>query len=180
MKDSTDTEQERGSAVIVTRREALARGLSKYFTGKPCLHGHLSARYSRSGTCITCKYLEINRNQERTKKWMAKSLNRRREYKKAWNSDESRPRVRTRYKDNPAYFIKKAAEWAKKHPERAKQHRRTKAKNYWVRYPERVNAWSARRALKANPQMPAWANADMILKIYAEAAERSRREQNPL
>jgi hypothetical protein len=38
---------------IVTRAEALARGLTRYFTGKPCKRGHISERSDR--WCIACR-----------------------------------------------------------------------------------------------------------------------------
>ena len=39
---------------IITQAEAKARGLGKYFTGKPCKHGHISERWTRGG-CIECQ-----------------------------------------------------------------------------------------------------------------------------
>lgn len=44
---------------IITRAEAKALGLSRYFTGKPCKNGHLVERYVNTGACIGClqKYI---------------------------------------------------------------------------------------------------------------------------
>lgn len=39
---------------IIFRKDAIAQGLSKYFTGKPCSNGHLAERYTTSGTCEGC------------------------------------------------------------------------------------------------------------------------------
>lgn len=39
---------------ISNRKMALALGVGQYFTGKPCLHGHVAARYTVSGTCVEC------------------------------------------------------------------------------------------------------------------------------
>jgi hypothetical protein len=40
--------------MIITRAEAKARGLKRYFTGKPCgSRGHVAERYI-SGACVTC------------------------------------------------------------------------------------------------------------------------------
>lgn len=39
---------------IIARKDALARGLNKYFTGKPCSKGHVAERYTTSGTCQEC------------------------------------------------------------------------------------------------------------------------------
>lgn len=39
---------------IVTRREAKASESKRYFTGKPCKHGHLTERSTESGLCLSC------------------------------------------------------------------------------------------------------------------------------
>ena len=39
---------------VISRKEAKARGLKRYFTGKPCKHGHVSERYTGSGACVEC------------------------------------------------------------------------------------------------------------------------------
>lgn len=39
---------------ILTRKQAFASSRSKYFTGKPCTHGHISERYTASGACAAC------------------------------------------------------------------------------------------------------------------------------
>ena len=42
------------------RGEALASGAPHYFTGKPCKHGHLAARYA-AGDCVECANAATNR-----------------------------------------------------------------------------------------------------------------------
>lgn len=42
------------NGAVITRAEALAAGLTRFFTGKPCKHGHLSERTSVNGGCIAC------------------------------------------------------------------------------------------------------------------------------
>jgi len=39
---------------ILKRSEADEAGLDKYFTGKPCIRGHFSHRYTSSGACSQC------------------------------------------------------------------------------------------------------------------------------
>jgi hypothetical protein len=41
---------------IITRADAKARGLKRYFTGKPCKHGHVAERYL-CGLCCKCDRL---------------------------------------------------------------------------------------------------------------------------
>jgi hypothetical protein len=52
---------------IVTRQEAIARGLNRYFNGNPCVHGHIGERYTLTANCVQC-ILECNlRSRERVR-----------------------------------------------------------------------------------------------------------------
>ncbi len=50
---------------IVTRKEAQERELARYFTGKPCPHGHVAERWASTSRCVECdrKYYEANREK---------------------------------------------------------------------------------------------------------------------
>lgn len=39
---------------IISRKTALMSGRLKFFTGRPCKHGHISERYTSTGNCILC------------------------------------------------------------------------------------------------------------------------------
>jgi len=39
---------------IISRKDARLRGLSRYFTGNPCKHGHIVERTTNSSSCIEC------------------------------------------------------------------------------------------------------------------------------
>lgn len=39
---------------IITRSDAVAAGLNKYFTGQQCKNGHIDFRYTKSGACQSC------------------------------------------------------------------------------------------------------------------------------
>jgi 5-methylcytosine-specific restriction endonuclease McrA len=39
---------------VVTRAEAKARGLKRFFTGVPCIHGHLDERQTSNAGCRVC------------------------------------------------------------------------------------------------------------------------------
>ena len=51
---------------IIARQEAKAQGLTRYFTGKPCVHGHVDERLVVNKTCITCA--AISSEKSKTKK----------------------------------------------------------------------------------------------------------------
>jgi hypothetical protein len=50
---------------IITREEAEKAGLKKYFTGKPCKHGHISVRRVDGG-CIECTNIRANLSSKRS------------------------------------------------------------------------------------------------------------------
>jgi hypothetical protein len=39
---------------LISRGEAIERGLVRYFTGSECKHGHTSERYTITGGCCDC------------------------------------------------------------------------------------------------------------------------------
>ncbi len=47
---------------IITRKEAAAHGLKRYFLGIPCLDGHIAERYTKGAHCVECAL-------ENRKKW---------------------------------------------------------------------------------------------------------------
>jgi len=38
----------------ITRADALRRGLARYFTRRPCKHGHVAQRRAGNGHCLEC------------------------------------------------------------------------------------------------------------------------------
>lgn len=40
---------------IISRKDARALGLKKYFTGIQCNHGHTDERYTRGAACVSCR-----------------------------------------------------------------------------------------------------------------------------
>jgi hypothetical protein len=60
---------------IISRDEAKALGLKRFFTGTPCKHGHIAERSVRSGRCLECDHARIA-------KWSAANPERLRETKR--------------------------------------------------------------------------------------------------
>jgi hypothetical protein len=42
---------------LLTRKEAIIQGNKYYFTGVPCMRGHIAPRFTTGGTCLECNYL---------------------------------------------------------------------------------------------------------------------------
>jgi len=45
---------------MISRQEALVSNKLRYFTGRPCKHGHTVERYVRSGNCIKCNCIAVS------------------------------------------------------------------------------------------------------------------------
>ncbi|MBC5790661.1 hypothetical protein [Providencia sp. JUb39] len=39
---------------VISRKEAAVKGLSRFYTGKPCVHGHVAERFVSNGVCVEC------------------------------------------------------------------------------------------------------------------------------
>ena len=48
-------------AIVISREKAKAAGLRRYFTGKPCRHGHVDERYVSNEGCVICAKIEPRR-----------------------------------------------------------------------------------------------------------------------
>lgn len=47
---------------IIRRKDALAQGLPRYFTGKPCRKaGHIAERFTVNGDCVACNPAKMKR-----------------------------------------------------------------------------------------------------------------------
>jgi hypothetical protein len=53
---------------VISRKEAKAAGLTRYFTGKPCKNNHISERYVSKRSCISCELDWYSKNKDTVKK----------------------------------------------------------------------------------------------------------------
>ena len=92
---------------IVTLGEAIAKGLARYFTGRPCRRQHISERKVVNGTCIACEKLTLGR-------WRADNADHVREYDKDyWAKNTERKAAKDR-------------RWRQNNPEKARESDRSK------------------------------------------------------
>lgn len=81
-------------STIITREEALERGAKRYFTGVPCVKGHVSERNTSDNRCVECKRLKDANRKPLTEEQVAQ----RAEYHKNWyqaNKERLDARVQT-------------------------------------------------------------------------------------
>ena len=95
------------------------QGLNQYFTGVPCRHGHISARYAANHNCVECnrKYRKENKTliAERTAKYyeLHKDKYNTRDYKIIAAEQKEY------YQANREKILKYAAEYRKAHKKSA-------------------------------------------------------------
>lgn len=82
---------------IITRKEAKEQGLKRYFTGKPCKHGHVSERRTITGYCEECCAIKYKANR-RDEEYLNKERERNKRWKRA-NKDIINARRRVRDKE---------------------------------------------------------------------------------
>lgn len=100
---------------IVTRAEAKAAGLKRYFTGVPCAKGHISERRSSTSNCIEC---QSKKSAERYLK----------------HRDHELKKSAERYVRDRAKVIARSKAWAEKNREK----KAAQSAKYRERYPEKM------------------------------------------
>lgn len=66
-EQQTKTECESTTLAIISRKEAQRRGLTKYFTGKPCHKGHIAQRWTGDCACMMCAKEHRQKNRKKPK-----------------------------------------------------------------------------------------------------------------
>jgi hypothetical protein len=90
---------------IISRDEAKALDLKRFFTGKPCKRGHIAERSVHSGRCLEC-------GRARSAKW--KAANQKRVREAAWraeNKEKIAAYERQWYAKNRDKILSKRAAW---------------------------------------------------------------------
>ncbi len=149
---------------VISWSQARALGLKRYFTGKPCKHGHVAERQVSSLTCLGCL-------APKRKAWNCANPEKMAQYKRrhaetaAGREVNRKASARVRAA-NPG----KATEWARANPGKA---RASKA-GWKARNPDAVARDAADRNLRRVQATPPWADRLAIRAIYEKAAEVER------
>ena len=61
---------------VISRKEAIEKGLKFYFTGIPCKHGHLAKRKTTSHSCVICQKISRQNYDKRNPESFKKRKNR--------------------------------------------------------------------------------------------------------
>ena len=132
---------------VVSRSDAIAGGLVRYFTGKPCSFGHVDERYVCGYQCVSCG-----------------ALKRRAHY--ANNTQSEREYKQGRYAKNRQTLIAASSRWNSENRARKNESARIR----YQRDPSPLIAKVARRNAAKGNATPAWGNQDVIAWFYQIAA----------
>lgn len=91
---------------IIGKARARAKGLTRYFLGKPCSNGHIAERYTKSGACVQC-----SKARSQTPKAKEANAKRYKEKMDAMSPEEKflLSEKRAEYRDNNRHRINEAA-----------------------------------------------------------------------
>jgi hypothetical protein len=86
---------------IIARKEAIAQGLTHYFTGKPCKRGHVGARYTKTSNCVECVLTIFNKRtykltQEQQERYRERNRDYQRRRRAAMSTEERKQESRGR------------------------------------------------------------------------------------
>lgn len=93
---------------VIRRRDAVAAGLVRYFTGKLCQHGHSAERFTSTGGCSACCAARSSSPEKRA--YDAERY--------AANRDEVVRRSRDWRMANPGQHIENARRWNAQNPDK--------------------------------------------------------------
>jgi 5-methylcytosine-specific restriction endonuclease McrA len=125
--------------VIISRKEAKARGLKHYFTGKPCKRGHIALRLTSAEMCTVC---ESNAHAIRHQEKRVDELKRMRE---RYYSNRARELeyARLYYVKNREILIEKSRKFRKDNPSLAREVNRRSWEKHRIQYLELTKRWYA-------------------------------------
>ena len=150
----------------LTMKEAIALGRTRYFTGEPCLHGHIVERLVSNRSCIECA-------AHRKHAWNKAEPDKVNAQKRAWrnaNLEKVRKLNLANQKKHRASANARNRRYAEKHREKI----RSKNRAWELNNPDKAAAKFARRRASKRHQTPGWVNHERINEIYRIAAVRRR------
>jgi hypothetical protein len=128
---------------IISRDEARALGLKRFFTGKPCKYGHVAERHVASCKCREC-------HRERTRRYRAADPERAKERERRWRAANLElARKRLHYAKNKDRILSERAVKRAANPEKAREYQR----RWWAANKDKIKA-AQREAARASPPRP--------------------------
>ena len=154
----------------ISNIEAKHKGLTRYYTGIPCKHGHISERLTANRTCVVCQSeATARRKKERyhtdadyRKSEITRSVKAR---KVLYRTNAGfRARIselnKKYYSINPEKYLERNKKWMQDNPERTKEYARKWAEKSYIANPDKYRRksrdWRESNLEEANARTQDW------------------------
>lgn len=184
---------------IISKKEAISLGLSRYFTGKACINGHVSERSVATGHCCECertraskrrienpeKYREaVNKSaarnyeknkakrQEATRRWLERNADVLREKRKifyAENAERLKAEARARRASDPEGWRKKWKEYRLANRDKINALQAALRQKDPDRYRSYAEKWTAKNADRYREYKKARRKTDVVFAFNSRA-----------
>ena len=153
---------------FISRAQAKAQGIKRYFTGKPCKHGHIAARQTSNGECAECARVRLERRNHANPERFA------REARERYQADPEKYRAKGR--DFYGANTERCKAWSKAWKDKNKDQVAAYSAKYREGNPElyRINA---RNQYRKNPAAYKQRSAQRIMEIQQEYNALSKADQ---
>lgn len=111
---------------IISRKEAREKGLSRFYSGKPCPYGHVVERCTANGTCVECSR---SRTRKSSVAWRQKNKEKIAARMKAYHK-----RLRETDKEWRESTYRKTREWREKNKDHLKAYSSERKRKYRKEY----------------------------------------------
>lgn len=141
--------------IVIFRKQAKEQNLLRYFTSKPCKHGHIDERLVSNGTCCECNRKHVNKWQKENPEKALKNY-------RIWQSK------------NPNMDIVRSRAWYAENKDRAADVR----KAYFQGNPGLRATFSAKARADKLQRTPKWLTKEhkAHIKSHYELAKKCARE----
>lgn len=149
---------------VISKEEAISKGLKKYFTGEPCKKGHIAPISISQNRCWQC-------HLDSTNKWRRMDREQRpdhyKEYERSRDPDKVKAKNKKWHESNREKVLARLSKFEKDNKDRRNEYKRTKYKT------ERV-VWSNNRRARKYSATPFWSDLGKIKNIYGECERISK------
>ncbi|AGN51421.1 hypothetical protein VPJG_00057 [Vibrio phage jenny 12G5] len=153
---------------VVTKKEAKEQGLKRYFTGKPCKHGHVAERFVSEGKCCACaveksrKYYEQNKDA---------TLGMRRKYAEQ-NKEKIAEKNRKRYEQNKEKIAEQMREYREKNKDKLAEYSRKWRKKNKETLAEKKRKYREQNKEKVTESNRKWRKANQEHQFVRDSLKR--------
>ncbi|RVO41341.1 HNH endonuclease [Sinorhizobium meliloti] len=127
-----DIDQEIGRTLAKTKKEAIERGERFYFTGEPCVHGHIDVRYTVGNCCRECARIAYKKRYDansdvilkRSREWQKKNPDKLKAWRAKWYEENKHilsEKTKAKRAEDPEKYTEKGKRWKIQNPEKYKE-----------------------------------------------------------